>query len=151
MQYATKKQASSSVSDVLHQTVDAHNFLSARGASLNLECVFKSAHDEIMVQLSDGSMRRAILYIGDASRWPKNWRWPRFHIFHCKTMLNMKNKIYKYKASGNGRSLFVVNRGGHANIQRLEICRKCLKMYNKTFRRKKTAHTFSVQNYLDSK
>lgn len=131
------------------QLVDVNDFLNRRGAVVYSECLLRSLQNEIRVQLSDGSVKRAVLYIGDASNWPPYWRWPRLHIFYCKTLSNMQKSVHRYRASGNHTDLFIVDRNGHPNIRRLEICRKCLKAYNKSFKIKKTVHTFDIQEYFN--
>jgi 5-methylcytosine-specific restriction endonuclease McrA len=113
--------------------------------------------DGLITLLKDGTVRKTIVYISEIKRWTLNTygNYPKFHIFNCRTLVQMKNggKIERYKKTSraDGKFLIVISgeRDSDAKYVRLEICGNCLYQYNMRFNTRYTKATFDIKSFID--
>ena len=118
------------------------------GLQTDLTDVFSTNNGELFKILKDGSIRKIIVHISDVSNYHKSeWDLPRFHIFQCKTLNDMKNKkrSYRYKVSGREDGTFYLVKGSKSFHSPLKFCENCLNIYNK---KNKTKKTFNLKSYI---
>ena len=120
------------------------------GLDIDLSDVFSTNNGELFIILKDGSIRKAIIHIVDISSWPDKWGYPRFHIYSCKKIAEMKstNKKNRYKASSRKDGLFYLIKKERKWYEALEICQFCLTLYNSQFKVQKTKKNFPLQEYI---
>ncbi len=132
------------------------------GLDTDLSDVFPTNNGEFVTVLRDGSIRKAVIHIVDISHWrdlentplqdliPKQL--PKFHIYECNTIEQMRerNKGHIYKASA-GKGDFIIIRKVKNKEEKcskeLQVCKNCLKKYNKQFKTNETTQTFSLKEY----
>ena len=122
------------------------------GLDIDLSDVFSTNKGELFIILKNGSIRKAIIHIVDISSYKKerNHKYPKFHIYSCKTIEEMKskNKKHRYKASSRQDGLFYLIKKEKKWYEALEICQNCLTLYNSHFKVQKTKKNFPLQGYI---
>lgn len=118
--------------------------------STDLSDVFSTDNNELFIVLPDGSIRRALIHIVDISSWRELWGYPKFHIYSCKKIKEMKDegRGYRYKASGQENGEFYLIKKDKKFYQTLEICHYCLELYNVQFGISHTKKDFPLKEYI---
>jgi len=128
-----------------------------QGLTTNLSDVFQTDNEELITVLADGTIRKTVAYISEieSSREEKNY--PRFHIFNCGKLVEMRknNRSYRYKKTSrmDGSFLMVLSdRKGYSynKFSKLKICQDCLKKYNKLYglNPKYKVEDFDIRKYM---
>ncbi len=126
------------------------------GLESDLSDIFQT-EDGLITVLKDGTVRKTIVYISEVKKWvvEEYGKYPKFHIFNCNTLTNMKNqgKEYRYKKTlrSDGKFLMVISDkydSSDTKFINLEICGNCLNKYNIKFHRQYTKKNFSIKEYI---
>lgn len=122
--------------------------LSTTGISVDLNSVFKT--EEGLISIFEGRVVKIIVHISDISNYRRQDNDPRFHIFQCETLNDMKKKKrgYRYKISTRSDGEFFLVKKDKSFLKKLEICSNCLVIHNDRFKQRKTKKTFEVKKYL---
>ena len=126
-------------------------FEEGEGLDVDFSDIFSTNKDELFTILN-GSIRKSIIHIVDISNWRENWGLPRFHIYSCEKIEEMKSKSrsHRYKMSGKTDGTFyLITKKNKAVYKSLEICSFCLNSYNNQFKTKKTKKNFLLKEYLE--
>lgn len=140
-----------------------------KGLDADLSDIFPTNKGELFTVLRDGSIRKTVIHIVDISnRWKLKdtslsdlilnpEKLPKFHIYECKKIKEMKeeNRGYRYKASGRSDGFFLIIRKIKEREEKcypkLHICQFCLDLYNEQFETdkiNKTKQTFLLKEYM---
>ena len=125
------------------------------GLATDLSDIFH-VDDGLITILKDGTVRKTIVYISEIKRWivERYGEYPKFHIFHCHTLAQMKNggksERYKKTLRSDGNFLMVVSGEKSAKTRHihLEICGNCLNQYNSKFHTRYTKESFNIKEYI---
>jgi len=130
---------------------EIEQFKGGEGLDSDLSDVFHTNKEELFTVLKDGSIRKTVIHIVYISSWRGNWGYPRFHIYNCEKIKEMKQKKreYRYKASGKKDGNFFLIKDNKEWYEPLEICSYCLKTFNLNFKTNKTKQNFAIKNYID--
>ena len=71
---------------------EIEQFTEGKGLDSDLSDVFHTNKEELFTVLKDGSIRKTVIHIVDISSWRENWGYPRFHIYNCEKIKEMKQK-----------------------------------------------------------
>ena len=125
------------------------------GLDTDLSDIF-NLDDGLVTVLKDGTVRKSIVYISEIKRWAfDSYGYPKFHIFNCRTLVQMRNggKVERYKKTlrSDGNFLMVISGDEHGETRYvpLEICGNCLHQYNTKFNRRYTKPTFNIKAYIE--
>ena len=113
----------------------------------DLSDLFSTNNKELFVVLEDGSIRKAVMYIVDISSWNEKWGLPKFHIYQCKTIMEMKSrgKQKRYRLSSKTNGEFYLIKNSKKWTETLKICNHCRKKYDK-----QTIAPFSLKEWLEN-
>jgi len=126
------------------------------GLETDLSDIFQ-LNDGLVTVLKDGTVRKTIVYISEVKRWviDEYNNYPKFHIFNCQKLTQMKNqgKAYRYKKTlrNDGKFLMIISgekNKSETNFIKLDICGHCLSKYNSKFTRTYTKPTFNIKEYI---
>jgi 5-methylcytosine-specific restriction endonuclease McrA len=126
------------------------------GLETDLSDIFQ-LDDGLVTVLKDGTVRKTIVYISEVKRWiiDEYNNYPKYHIFNCATLVQMKNqgRSYRYKKTlrSDGKFLMIISgekNKSETNFIKLEICGNCLNKYNSKFARNYTKQTFNIKEYI---
>lgn len=126
------------------------------GLETDLSDIFQ-LNDGLVTVLKDGTVRKTIVYISEVKRWviDEYNNYPKYHIFNCKTLTQMKNqgKSYRYKKTlrNDGKFLMIIsgnNNHSDTNFIKLEICGNCLNKYNSKFNKNYQKLSFNIKEYI---
>ena len=134
---------------------EIEEFESGEGLHTDFSNVFHTNNQELITVLGDGSIKKAIVHIVDITIWMPGWSLPRYHIYECKKIIEMKerNRGYRYKLSGRKDGLFYLMKSDSKKeterwYEKLEICSYCLDKYNEDYIQSDTKGTFKLNYYL---
>ncbi len=121
------------------------------GLDTDISDVFPTNSGELFVVLKDGSIGKAVIHIVDMSTWPSKWGYPRFHIWDCKKLTEMRvnKKYHRYKATSQKTGKFYLINKERKWYESLEICSYCLTLYNKRFKTNCTKQNFLLKEYIE--
>ncbi len=126
--------------------------LKNEGLDIKVSDILSTNAGELFVILENGSIKKAVIHIGDISNWNESWGYPRFHIYFCKTIEEMQNKGTKniYRASGRKDGKFYLTKNKKEGDETLEICSYCLTQYNNQFKSHKTRKNFNLKEWIEN-
>ena len=127
-------------------------FEEGKGLDTDLSDIFQTNERELFVLLKDGSIRKTVIHIVDiSSYWEKDWEHPKFHIYNCKTVEQMRQnqRGHRYKVSGRRDGQFFLIKKDKEWYEPLKICSHCLKIFNEKFKQDKNKKTFKIKDYLN--
>ncbi|BBB23855.1 conserved hypothetical protein [Isorropodon fossajaponicum endosymbiont JTNG4] len=141
-----------------YSTTEVKQF-STKGIESNLEDIFDANAGELLTVLKDGSIKKAIVHVSDITNWSYSGyarELPKFHIFECSTLSQMRsnNRGHRYKKAGRSDGKFWIVQLNGGNFEKLDVCRNCLRTYNKKYNVSKyglTPGNFDLQKYLNQK
>jgi predicted nucleic-acid-binding Zn-ribbon protein len=122
-----------------------------QGLDTDLTDVFATNSGELFTILSDGTIRKAIAHICDISNYKEHYKLPKFHIFDCTRMQEMResNRSKRYrKASRKDGTFWIIERDKQGYWKRLDICSCCKNEYNQVYQDNVSVNNFNLQNYL---
>ena len=127
-----------------------------KGLDTSLNDVFDVYGGELVTIMSDGSIRKAIVHISDISNWKAQWierGLPKYHIFECQTLIQMRanNRKHRYKKAGRTDGKFWIILPKDSEFKKLKICGYCLSEYNKNYDAKVSKDSFEISEYLKQK
>ena len=125
------------------------------GLETDLSDIFQ-INEGLVTVLKDGTVRKTIVYISEVrSFYLDRWDYPKYHIFSCNTLTQMKNqgRNYRYKKTlrSDGKFLMVISaehNKSETKFVNLEICGNCLNKYNAKFRKNYSKTTFDINDYI---
>jgi len=130
------------------------------GLTSNLSDIFHIGDNELVTVLSDGSVRKTIVYISEMKKWglEKGFSYPKFHIYNCKTLVKMaqNDRSYRYKKTSRYDGLFLMVISGDHHGQsdtkfiELELCKNCLNLYNANHNTQHEKKDFNIKQYLEA-
>jgi hypothetical protein len=129
-----------------------------QGINSNLEDIFEGVSGELITILKDGSIKKAIVHISDISNYSIEHKLdlPKFHIFECSTLMQMRNnnRGFRYKKAGRTDGKFWIVKPNNSSFEKLYLCGNCLKEYNLKYNKfdsSRTIYNFDLSMYLNQK
>lgn len=128
-----------------------------KGLKTDLSDVFQADNNELITVLADGTIRKTIVYISEMKSWQveKYNNYPKFHIFNCKTLIDMRlnDRSYRYRKTSRMDGVFLMIISGKYDSHdtkfiELEICGHCLNQYNALYNTKYTKQNFDINKYI---
>ena len=122
------------------------------GLNIHISDVLSTNNEELIIVLKDGSIRKTIVHIVDISSWPTNWGHPRFHIYNCEKIQEMRNKgkNHRYKASSRKTGKFFLIKKDKEWDESLAICSFCLNKYNQQYSQQWIKNNFPLKKYIEA-
>ena len=121
------------------------------GLDTDLSDVLQTNTGELFTILKNGDIRKTIIHICDVREYNGTYNLPRFHIFECTTISNMRknNRISRYKKASRTDGKFWVIQGTNKSFETLQLCnRDCLSQHNHTYSMNNTVNNFDINSYL---
>lgn len=131
---------------------------STKGLHTTLDDIFNSDTEELFTVLKDGSVHKTLVYISERpqSYIDRGWALPKFHMFNCTTMKDMriKKKGDRYHKAAKLDGIFglnIVQENGTKKYveEHLKVCKNCLNVYNKYYKDDVKEETFILKEYLN--
>ena len=121
-----------------------------KGLKTDLSDVYPGPNNELFTKLKDGSIRKCIVHICDITSWPVDYGLPKFHIFECTTLSEMRenSRQHRYRKASRNDGKFWVIRGQEKSYAILNICFNCLKLYNHVYFENENVGNFNIKNYI---
>jgi len=122
------------------------------GLDTDLSDVYTSQEGELYTVLKDGTIRKTIVHICIIKPYEGEYKLPKFHIFECNTLGNMRrnDRGYRYKKASRDDGQFWIIRGKDKSYATLNICNyNCLGQHNSIYDNQ-TVASFDVKSYLDA-
>jgi len=124
------------------------------GLETDLSDIVESG-DGLVTVLKDGTVRKTIVYISEIKSWTLDkYNYPKYHLFNCSTLTQMKNngRSYRYKKTlrNDGTFLMVIsgNYKSDTKFVKLEVCGNCLHKFNLKFNYNYNKSNFPLQQYI---
>ena len=119
------------------------------GLDTDLSDVYTSEYGELYTILSNGEIRKNIIHICNPREYKGKYTLPKFHIFDCQKITEMKNnnRKHRYKKASNPEGDFIVYTPNESQVS-LNICGFCLRQYNSIYAHYKTVDDFNIREYL---
>lgn len=120
------------------------------GIYTDLSDVHTTSEGELFTVLKDGSIRKMIVHICDVSRYKEEWNLPKFHIFECNTLENMRkeNRSYRYKKASRTDGQFWMIKETGEGYDYLTLCGYCKNQYNEIYSENVTVDNFDITDYI---
>jgi hypothetical protein len=117
-----------------------------KGLESDLTDIFQTQNGELITIVA-GDIRKAIVHISDISNYYLFWSLPKYHIFECKTLIDMRleNRGHRYRrASRTDGKFYMVRSQNDGVFEDLKICKNCKEKYKGKY----PNENFTLAEYL---
>jgi 5-methylcytosine-specific restriction endonuclease McrA len=118
----------------------------------DLSDVYPSKEGELYTVLKDGTIRKTIVHICYIKPYQGEYKLPKFHIFECNTLENMRknNRGHRYKKASRTDGQFWMIKATVGEYDSLALCHYCKNQYNNIYSDNVSVNTFNIKSYLDT-
>ena len=123
----------------------------SEGLDTDLPDIYSGSGEELYTVLKDGTIRKVIVHICDISNYREDWSLPKFHIFECSTLEDMRKakRGHRYKKTSRNDGKFWMIKKTSRGYSKLDICGNCLTLYRKFYGGYVSKIDFDLKKYVE--